>query len=297
VIPTANIIAWQEHAPWSDEAQVEQDLVHSRAIVELFSDPRAQKLLALRGGTALHKLYLAPGARYSEDIDLVQVEAGPAKPVLEVVRDRLDPWLGQAKTRRKANGVQLLYHFECELPPVRRMRLKVEVNTREHLSVAGFSAVPFAVDSPWFSGAAEVVTYSLDELLGTKLRALYQRKKGRDLFDLWYAGLHAEVDTEAVVDCFRANLDHKTSDPAFVEDVEPLLRRDVVFDFEEAGALVIGHRVQILGVNYAGSEHRGLIARIRTGRGDHEVSLLDVRFEAGSDAAQIVAAYRKWLGM
>jgi len=62
-------------------------------------------------------------------------------------------------------------------------------------------------------------------------------------------------------------------------------------------ALVIGHRVQVLGVNYGGSEHRGLIARIRTGRGDHEVSLLDVRFEADSEAARFVAAYKKWLGM
>ena len=38
--------------------------------------------------------------------------------------------------------------------------------------------------SRWFTGAAKVLTYDLDELLGTKLRALYQRKKGRDLFDL-----------------------------------------------------------------------------------------------------------------
>ncbi|MBM4319451.1 MAG: nucleotidyl transferase AbiEii/AbiGii toxin family protein, partial [Deltaproteobacteria bacterium] len=42
--------------------------------------------------------------------------------------------------------------------------------------------LPFRVENPWFSGAADVATYALDELLSTKLRALYQRKKGRDLF-------------------------------------------------------------------------------------------------------------------
>ena len=38
-----------------------------------------RRSLAFRGGTALYKLYLTPAARYSEDIDLVQVEAGPAE--------------------------------------------------------------------------------------------------------------------------------------------------------------------------------------------------------------------------
>jgi len=32
------IAKWQEHAPWKDFSQVEQDLVISRALVEIFSD-------------------------------------------------------------------------------------------------------------------------------------------------------------------------------------------------------------------------------------------------------------------
>ncbi len=91
MIPRADIIAWQEHAPWADEAQVEQDLVLCRAVVDLFTDERASRSLAFRGGTALHKLHLAPPVRYSEDIDLVQVSAGAIKPVFEAVRERLDP--------------------------------------------------------------------------------------------------------------------------------------------------------------------------------------------------------------
>jgi len=47
--------------------------------------------------------------------------------------------------------------------------------------------VPFKVDSDWFSARCEITTYDINELLATKLRALYQRKKGRDLFDLFYA--------------------------------------------------------------------------------------------------------------
>ena len=79
VIPRDYVTAWLGNAPWVEDAQVEQDLVISRALVEMFSHPLLGRSLAFRGGTALYKLYLTPAARYSEDIDLVQVEAGPAE--------------------------------------------------------------------------------------------------------------------------------------------------------------------------------------------------------------------------
>ena len=68
-----------------------------------------------------------------------------------------------------------------------RSRLKVEINSREHFTELGHARVPIRVDNRWFTGEAEVTSYHLDELLATKLGALYQRKKGRDLFDLWFA--------------------------------------------------------------------------------------------------------------
>lgn len=61
---------------------VEQDLIISRALVAIFSDDFLASQLAFRGGTALHKLYLSPQPRYSEDIDLVQITAGPIKPIM-----------------------------------------------------------------------------------------------------------------------------------------------------------------------------------------------------------------------
>jgi len=254
VIPRADIIAWQAHVPWGEAAQVEQDLVLSRAIVELFSDPRARAQLDFRGGTALYKLHLTPAARYSEDIDLVQVDAGPAKQVFEVLQDRLEPWLGKPKTKSKRNGLQLLYAFDTEFPPVRTMRVKVDVNTREHFSELGFVTMPFIVENPWFSGRADVTTYSLDEMLGTKLRALYQRRKGRDVFDLWYAFQHGGVDADTIVRCFRAylayagiavsqaeysaNLDAKANDETFRLDIQPLLDPSIEFDPADALTLV-----------------------------------------------------------
>lgn len=240
MIPRAYITAWRAHAPWSTDAQVEQDLVLSRAIVEVFSAPLLSGRLAFRGGTALHKLYLAPPARYSEDIDLVQAEGGPIGDVMTALRQRLDPWLGAPRRKQSEGRMTMIYRFYSEIPPVTPLRLKVEVNTREHFSVLGFTRKHFSVASPWFHGSAELLTYQLEEMLATKVRALYQRSKGRDLYDLAAAVQgFPQMDSAKVVECFERYLEHeghrvsraqfeasmagKMRDPAFHGDVEPLL--------------------------------------------------------------------------
>ncbi len=60
MIPRAQITAWRGRAPWSTDAQVEQDLVVSRALVEIFSNELLTRKVAFRGGTALHKLHFNP---------------------------------------------------------------------------------------------------------------------------------------------------------------------------------------------------------------------------------------------
>ncbi len=175
MIPRAHITAWRSKAPWSTDAQVEQDLVICRVIVDLFSDEFLAREVAFRGGTALHKLHLNPPSRYSEDIDLVQVNAGPIGPIMDAVRARLDPWLGTPHWKLGKGRATFLYRFDSETKPITPLKLKVETNTREHFFVLGPRRIGFEVKSPWHSGEANVLTYEPEELLGTKLRALYQR--------------------------------------------------------------------------------------------------------------------------
>ena len=254
MIPKDYITAWRAHAPWRQDAQVEQDLVISRAIIEMFRVEDIADRLAFRGGTALNKLYLQPAARYSEDIDLVQIKAEPIGETLDMVRGVLDPWLGKPQRKLKEGRVNLVYRFESEDTPPLKMRLKVETNSREHFTELGLTRVPSHIDSRWFTGEAEVTTYELDELLATKLRALYQRKKGRDLFDLWFALGQDAVDTELLLRCFtrymtegghavtraqfEANLHEKASDHDFRDDIVPLLRPGINWELDDALRLV-----------------------------------------------------------
>lgn len=246
MIPQADIVAWRHVAPWAEDGMVEQDLALSRALVEIYSDPMLAPALAFRGGTALHKLVLLPPSRYSEDLDFVQVEPGPIGGLIDAVRTRLDSWLGEPTRDRTEAGVTLLYRFESEVPPVRRLRLKIEIETREHFTVYGHVTRPLAVASRWFSRRADVRTYELDELLATKLRALYQRRRGRDLFDLWDASRRARVDPDRTVAAFdtymkkqglrvtraefERNLAAKVRDRTFLGDVRPMLAAGIHYD-------------------------------------------------------------------
>jgi len=183
MIPENAIQEWKNVAPWADAAQVEQDLVLTRALIEIYSDPLLSKAFAFRGGTALQKIFFAPATRYSEDIDLVQLRNEPIGTAIDAIRKTLDSWLGAPQRKRKQDRVTLVYRFESEVAPVRGMRLKIEVNNGEHFTVLKLQSKEVKAQSMWFSGQAQVLTYELEEILGTKLRALYQRKKGRDLFD------------------------------------------------------------------------------------------------------------------
>jgi len=256
VIPRADVTAWRAIARWPSDAQVEQDLVSSRALVALFADPTVARSMAFRGGTALHKLFLERPGRYSEDIDLVQVDPGAIGPALGAIRSTMDPWLGQPKWAQGHGRVTLVYRFETTSRPVQQMRLKLEVNTREHFTVLGLTRRDFGVRTRWFTGEAGVTTYQIEELLGTKLRALYQRRKGRDLFDLWLALTSVPVDEDKVVECFsgylahdgatisraelEANLSGKLEAPAFLADLHPLLPAKTLYDPHQAAGVVRG---------------------------------------------------------
>jgi len=258
VIPHDYITEWRRSAPWVLDSQVEQDLVISRALVELFRQQEIRDRTAFRGGTALYKLNVPP-ARYSEDIDLVPVTSGPIGPLISAARAALDGWLGQPRRDFKEGRVVLQYRIHSQDSPPLPLRLKVEINSCEHFCVLGFQHRPYAIASRWFSGSADITTYALDELLGTKLRALYQRRKGRDLFDLWTAAQAVRFDPASVVRCFaeyvardglsisraefEANLHEKLANPGFRSDVEPLLTQGRGWDCDAAAEFVLSELV------------------------------------------------------
>ena len=248
------ILDWEREYPWKQKSQVEQDLIICRAICALYNDEYLSVHLAFRGGTTLNKIYLHPQPRYSEDIDLVQINAEPISETINRIRNVLS-FLGKPVVKQKAHNNTLIFRFESEIPPVIPIRLKVEINTREHFNVLGLTKHDFKVQNQWFSGDCKITTYYLEELLGTKLRALYQRRKGRDLFDLHRALSTQNLDMDKIIRCYREyigfvvvqpptqkeyllNMEQKIEDDEFLGDISMILRPDEKYNPQEAWELV-----------------------------------------------------------
>lgn len=275
MIPQAMITEWREHAPWVEDNQVEQDLVLCRVLVQLFSNSQFREKIAFRGGTSLFKLFILPPARYSEDLDFVQIKSEPIGEIVNIIREIVDPLLGQPKRNFKEGRVTLIYTFASESVPPISLRLKVEINTREHFTVFGFEEKQLSVQSRWFNGNAQIKTYTLNELMGTKLRALYQRKKGRDLFDLWIANQTGTLEADKVIKSFMKYMEHgnhgisralfeqnmheKFKSTRFLEDIKPLLAPTIDWDLKRAVNMINSQYISRLpGEPWAGAGETGI---------------------------------------
>ena len=248
MIPRAYIQEWSARAPWPDLRQVEQDLIICRALCDLFKAPKLKGRIAFRGGTAINKLLFRQPLRYSEDIDLVQVRAEPIGPTIDAVRDAL-AWLGECARDRAGHSTHLIFRFTPETAPDSQLNLKVEINTREHTNVLGLKAYRFELASGWYQAQADIMSFEPEELFGTKLRALLQRRQGRDLFDLHQGLEQLGLDLGKVVGCFehylemeghpisRAEAEQRMLEKltrSLTEDVDPLLPAGVGFSENDA---------------------------------------------------------------
>jgi predicted nucleotidyltransferase component of viral defense system len=240
---------WRKNAPWQTLTMVEQDLIISRVLVDLYNQPKIKSSLAFRGGTALNKLFINPPMRYSEDVDLVQIASEPIGDTLDAIRNVLDLWLGEPKRKLTERSVKLFYRY-AGISNV-QIKLKIEINTTEHFHILPLQTIQYEVNSGWFGGTTNILTYHINELIASKLRALYQRRKGRDLFDLWYVVKQRLIDIEQVLlvfeqyskqeqqqqitrAMFEQNLYLKRQNKDFVADISILLASKENWDFEEA---------------------------------------------------------------
>ena len=276
-ITRQDILAHQAVVPWAAQYQVEQDLLLCRAMAALFDDKFLSSQIAMRGGTLLHKVHLVPAARYSEDIDLVVVGTRPADHIRRAIRRVLVEVLGAPKTSvwgtltlairntvKPSRVLRMTYWARSILEPSRPLEIVVEANVTERKPHRTVVETPFSFPFRDIIVSTRIKGFDLHEMLGTKMRALFQRKRGRDLFDLYWALTQSPtpVDPAEIIASFehylkqegtnagRAEfigiLESHLKDRGFCSDMQPLLRTDILYDPQAAGKLVIANLLKLL---------------------------------------------------
>jgi predicted nucleotidyltransferase component of viral defense system len=276
-ITRQDILAHQFVVPWVDQCQVEQDLLLCQSMVALFDDKFLSSQIAMRGGTLLHKVHLVPAARYSKDIDLVVVGTRPENHINLAIRRVLAGVLGKPKKSvwRKAklavrNAFQrsrilrMTYSVPSIIRPGRPLEIVVEANVTERKPHRAVVEIPFSFPFRDKTVQTRIKGFDIHEMLGTKMRALFQRRIGRDLFDLYWALTESPTPikpreiiasfkyyldlegTKAGRDEFIGILEDHLKDRGFCSDTKPLLRTDISEDPQVAGSYVKVHLLKLL---------------------------------------------------
>ena len=276
-ITRQDILIHQAVVPWAAQYQIEQDLLLCRAMVALFDDKFLSSQIAMRGGTLLHKVHLAPAARYSEDIDLVVVGTRPADHIRGGIRRVLTDVLGTPNssvwdtlklairnTVKPSRVLRMTYSARSIIEPNRTLEIVIEANVTERKPHRAVVEMPFAFPFRDQTVETRIKGFDIHEMLGTKMRAMFQRKRGRDLFDLYWALTKSSVPvapaeiiasfvhylkqegTKASRAEFIGILDDHLRDRGFCSDMQPLLRTDLAYDPQAAGKYVKTHLLSLL---------------------------------------------------
>ena len=232
MIPANVITSWGETHHWSSREQIEQDFLLTQAICEIANNRILGQELVIRGGTAFHKLYLPNAFRYSEDLDYVRSSEGGIGHILDQLT-QLGMKLG-FKANTKIGKYPKVYWkgiSESGSP----IKIKIEINTYERKPAMPLIKIRHTSEVGSYSSIADVRAYQTDELMATKIRALYQRDKGRDLFDIWLALDFLKLDPAKIIDAFRVyrpdgftavraieNLNEKLKNERFLSDLDKL---------------------------------------------------------------------------
>ncbi len=279
MIPRFALASWRHDHPWRDDRQVEQDMLLSRLAIEIARNLRLADRLVWRGETCLHKIHLPAPRRYSEDLDYVLVDSqGPTGWLVDDLREAIGAAV-MSLDNREITGRSVKAWASTRAASGSRIGIKVEVNTSDAQPLMPLARRPHDIEIPrWWGGGAELLTFQTPELVGTKFRALAQRSKGRDLWDLWLARRELGIADRDLARCahyylahedigasvFRARLAAHLDSPGFVDDLDLLVvAHPDLYEVQVVGLDLISWTDQHLDPLFDAGRSAGAVARQR----------------------------------
>ena len=178
------------------EDVVEKDYALGWALWGIGSHPRLAESWAFKGGTCLKKCYVET-YRFSEDLDFTvlpdgRVEASQVVPILKEVFERVyeesgidfrerEPRVRMRPDGRSAEG-RIYYRGPRNAPQAASIRLDLTIAEQvARPTILRPIAHPYPDNLP---GLGRVRCYGFEELFAEKLRAIGERCRPRDLYDI-----------------------------------------------------------------------------------------------------------------
>ncbi len=200
-------------------------------------------------------MHLEKSLRFSEDIDFEHKGNQDIGRTLKAIKLIFGKANLNIEINRKKNNYEILFLYESQTAK-NPGKVKIEISDREDFSILGYTQKPIHLDNTCFLSDIMMNTYNINEILSQKTRALYQRDKGRDLYDLYVSRLHPDFDMKKIAQCFIRHmtvkkdgkaitniptaenfikrLKRKEKAPHFLRDVHRVLKIDVEYNQDDA---------------------------------------------------------------
>ncbi len=200
-------------AEWSlDVGVIEKDYVLGWLLAGIATHPQLDRGWVFKGGTCLRKCYYET-YRFSEDLDFTVIGGGPETPedllpifgaIGEWVREEsgielvVEETVFRRRRNRRGNPTtQGRIAYRGPNPPPQLPKVRLDITSDE---VVVEQVVPRAIGHQYSDAPLPgdgVLCYALIELFGEKLRALSERCRPRDLYDVVHMHRHPDLVGQA----------------------------------------------------------------------------------------------------
>lgn len=149
--------------------------------------------MVLKGGTGIRKTYIK-GYRFSDDLDFTMVGDAKNKSVKDIIlksvkKTREDSGIDfddNIMLKENINGFEGTVYFRLSRRSGSPIGIKLDF-TRPYMERVLFTPLKKKIIHPYSDDCKyEVMVYSLEEIIGEKIRSLFERTRPRDLYDVWY---------------------------------------------------------------------------------------------------------------
>jgi len=253
MLTRARLVAIAASAGMAPEV-IEKDYALSWVLWGLYRSASLRESLVFKGGTCLRKCYVED-YRFSEDLDFTAVAEVDEDACLAELRlaceeiaqtTNLDFDVARLSLRavENAGGETNLQGLLFYTGPRQssHARIKLDISLNERLVAMAEERRLLHV----YDDAAEVATavpcYSLNEIFAEKMRALLQRNRARDLYDVWWllANRANQLNARTAIDLFREKASSK--DIPF-ESLNELVSQEKFVSLEDHWDAQIGHQL------------------------------------------------------
>lgn len=245
-------------AEWSlDIGVIEKDYLLGWLLAGIAHEPRIAETWVFKGGTCLRKCYYET-YRFSEDLDFTVINGGPEAPedLLPIFRSIAD-WMrdtsgiqveiDETSFRRRQNvrgrpTTQGRIAYRGPNEPRQLPKVKLDMTSDEVLvDQTTLRTVGHQYSDAPLPGS-RVVCYSLSELFGEKLRALSERCRPRDLYDVVH--MHRHPDLVGLAPAVAAVLARKCAHAGIaVPTAESIRSSPFRDDIEREWENMLGHQL------------------------------------------------------